>query len=111
MFFRSHDNYYSNTSNINRLELKLPIQLTLFTILSYQFFFRKYLSWSQRRDKMAFNQHRIRITVTYESSFRYRCEGGWLQLEGGGRVCGPNERFDRPVVLFSDRSVPILHMQ
>ncbi|XP_033195811.2 uncharacterized protein LOC117159777 [Bombus vancouverensis nearcticus] len=39
------------------------------------------------------------------------CEGGWLQLEGGGRVCGPNERFDRPVVLFSDRSVPILHMQ
>ncbi|KAG6804406.1 hypothetical protein HZU73_00328 [Apis mellifera caucasica] len=39
------------------------------------------------------------------------CEGGWLQLEGGGRVCGPNERFDRPVVLFSDKSVPILHMQ
>ncbi|XP_012351085.1 uncharacterized protein LOC100871724 isoform X6 [Apis florea] len=39
------------------------------------------------------------------------CEGGWLQLEGGGRVCGPNERFDRPVVLFSDKSIPILHMQ
>nr|XP_003706760.1 PREDICTED: uncharacterized protein LOC100877900 [Megachile rotundata] len=39
------------------------------------------------------------------------CEGGWLQLEGGARVCGRNERFDRPVVLFSDKPMPILHMQ
>ncbi|KZC07540.1 PREDICTED: uncharacterized protein LOC107185845 [Dufourea novaeangliae] len=39
------------------------------------------------------------------------CEGGWLQLEGGARVCGRNERFGQPVVLFSDKSVPILHMQ
>ncbi|XP_076237121.1 uncharacterized protein LOC143180943 [Calliopsis andreniformis] len=39
------------------------------------------------------------------------CEGGWLQLEGGARVCGRNERFDRPVVLFSDKPEPILHMQ
>ncbi|XP_024947833.1 uncharacterized protein LOC107274742 isoform X2 [Cephus cinctus] len=39
------------------------------------------------------------------------CEGGWLELEGGARVCGRNERFDRPVVLFSDKSVAILHMQ
>ncbi|XP_076760042.1 uncharacterized protein LOC143428794 [Xylocopa sonorina] len=39
------------------------------------------------------------------------CEGGWLQLEGGARVCGRNERFNRPVVLFSDKSVPVLHMQ
>ncbi|CAK9826221.1 hypothetical protein ANTRET_LOCUS4103 [Anthophora retusa] len=39
------------------------------------------------------------------------CEGGWLQLEGGARVCGRNERFNRPVVLFSDKPMPILHMQ
>ena len=39
------------------------------------------------------------------------CEGGWLQLEGGARVCGLNERFDRPVVLFSDKPAPVLHMQ
>ncbi|XP_029034401.1 uncharacterized protein LOC114871949 [Osmia bicornis bicornis] len=39
------------------------------------------------------------------------CEGGWLQLEGGARVCGRNERFDRPVVMFSDKPIPILHMQ
>lgn len=65
MFFKSYDIYYSNASNINRLELKLSIQLTLFTILSYRFVYRKYLGWSQRRDKMAFNQNRIRITFTY----------------------------------------------
>ncbi|XP_043253093.1 uncharacterized protein LOC122397767 [Colletes gigas] len=39
------------------------------------------------------------------------CEGGWLQLEGGARVCGRNERFVQPVVLFSDKQIPILHMQ
>ncbi|XP_078040773.1 uncharacterized protein LOC144472018 [Augochlora pura] len=39
------------------------------------------------------------------------CEGGWLQLEGGARVCGSNERFTRPVVLFSDKQFPIFHMQ
>ncbi|XP_033212301.1 uncharacterized protein LOC117169901 [Belonocnema kinseyi] len=39
------------------------------------------------------------------------CEGGWLQLQGGARVCGRNERFDPPIVLFSDKSVAILHMQ
>ncbi|KAG7206256.1 hypothetical protein KM043_003648 [Ampulex compressa] len=39
------------------------------------------------------------------------CEGGWLQLEGGARVCGRNERFDRPVVLFSDKPITTLHMQ
>ncbi|XP_054006507.1 uncharacterized protein LOC128891206 [Hylaeus anthracinus] len=39
------------------------------------------------------------------------CEGGWLQLEGGARVCGRDERFGQPVVLFSDKQVPILHMQ
>ncbi|XP_076303892.1 cubilin isoform X1 [Lasioglossum baleicum] len=39
------------------------------------------------------------------------CEGGWLQLEGGARVCGRNKRFAQPVVLFSDKPVPILHMQ
>ncbi|KAK0169158.1 hypothetical protein PV327_002903 [Microctonus hyperodae] len=39
------------------------------------------------------------------------CEGGWLQLNGGARICGSNARFDRPVVLFSDKSQVILHMQ
>ncbi|XP_018400897.1 PREDICTED: uncharacterized protein LOC108778264 [Cyphomyrmex costatus] len=39
------------------------------------------------------------------------CEGGWLQLEGSARVCGRNQRFDRPVVLFSDKPVATLHMQ
>ncbi|KYM83023.1 hypothetical protein ALC53_06288 [Atta colombica] len=39
-----------------------------------------------------------------------RCEGGWLQLEGSARVCGRNQRFDRPVVLFSDKPVATLHM-
>ncbi|KAK0093527.1 hypothetical protein PV326_013353 [Microctonus aethiopoides] len=39
------------------------------------------------------------------------CEGGWLQLDGGARICGSNARFDRPVVLFSDKSQVILHMQ
>ncbi|XP_020299440.1 uncharacterized protein LOC109863569 [Pseudomyrmex gracilis] len=39
------------------------------------------------------------------------CEGGWLQLEGSARVCGLNQRFDRPVVLFSDKPVATLHMQ
>lgn len=45
------------------------------------------------------------------SSFCCRCEGGWLQLEGSARVCGRNQRFDRPVVLFSDKPIAILHMQ
>lgn len=44
-------------------------------------------------------------------SFCCRCEGGWLQLEGSARVCGRNQRFDRPVVLFSDKPVATLHMQ
>nr|KAF7417077.1 hypothetical protein H0235_011608 [Vespula pensylvanica] len=39
------------------------------------------------------------------------CQGGWLQFEGGARVCGRNKRFDRPVVLFSDKPVATLHMQ
>ncbi|XP_044006898.1 uncharacterized protein LOC122851614 [Aphidius gifuensis] len=39
------------------------------------------------------------------------CEGGWLQLEGGARVCGSNARFDRPVVLFSDKPEATLRMQ
>ncbi|XP_018312084.1 uncharacterized protein [Mycetomoellerius zeteki] len=39
------------------------------------------------------------------------CEGGWLQLEGSARVCGRNQRFDRPVVLFSDKPIATLHMQ
>lgn len=39
------------------------------------------------------------------------CEGGWLQLQGGARVCGRNERFDPPIVLFSDKAAAILHMQ
>lgn len=43
--------------------------------------------------------------------FVCRCEGGWLQLEGSARVCGRNQRFDRPVVLFSDKPVATLHMQ
>ncbi|XP_047355629.1 uncharacterized protein LOC124951361 isoform X2 [Vespa velutina] len=38
------------------------------------------------------------------------CQGGWLQFEGGARVCGRNKRFDRPVVLFSDKPVATLHM-
>ncbi|XP_063994999.1 uncharacterized protein LOC135172682 [Diachasmimorpha longicaudata] len=38
------------------------------------------------------------------------CEGGWLQLEGSARVCGNNMRFDRPVVLFSDKPEPTLRM-
>ncbi|XP_046619142.1 uncharacterized protein LOC124304671 [Neodiprion virginianus] len=39
------------------------------------------------------------------------CEGGWLQLESGARVCGQNERFDPPVVLFSDKDSTTLQMQ
>ncbi|XP_074106935.1 uncharacterized protein LOC141532480 [Cotesia typhae] len=39
------------------------------------------------------------------------CEGGWLELEGGARICGSNVRFDRPVVLFSDKSEATLRMQ
>ncbi|EZA46936.1 hypothetical protein X777_00538, partial [Ooceraea biroi] len=38
------------------------------------------------------------------------CEGGWLQLEGSARVCGRNQRFDRPVVLFSDKPIATLNM-
>ncbi|KYN28096.1 hypothetical protein ALC57_02532, partial [Trachymyrmex cornetzi] len=43
-------------------------------------------------------------------SVKIMCEGGWLQLEGSARVCGRNQRFDRPVVLFSDKPVATLHM-
>ncbi|XP_020710895.2 uncharacterized protein LOC105690974 [Athalia rosae] len=39
------------------------------------------------------------------------CEGGWLQLEKGAMVCGRNERFDPPVVLFSDDEVATLDMR
>ncbi|XP_043281028.1 uncharacterized protein [Venturia canescens] len=39
------------------------------------------------------------------------CEGGWLQLEGGARVCGANVRFQQPVVLFSDKPEATLYMQ
>ncbi|KOC67493.1 hypothetical protein WH47_10945 [Habropoda laboriosa] len=45
------------------------------------------------------------------ASGKNRCEGGWLQLEGGARVCGHDKRFQQPVVLFSDKPMPILHMQ
>lgn len=41
----------------------------------------------------------------------FRCQGGWLYLEGGGRVCGADERFGPPVVLFSDNPTPVLHME
>ncbi|KAJ8678959.1 hypothetical protein QAD02_014746, partial [Eretmocerus hayati] len=39
------------------------------------------------------------------------CEGGWLQFEGGGRICGRDSRLQQPIVLFSDKPEPILHMQ
>ncbi|XP_034937259.1 uncharacterized protein [Chelonus insularis] len=39
------------------------------------------------------------------------CEGGWLELEGGARICGSNVRSDPPVVLFSDKSPATLWMK
>ncbi|XP_011494413.1 PREDICTED: uncharacterized protein LOC105359497 [Ceratosolen solmsi marchali] len=39
------------------------------------------------------------------------CEGGWLQFEGGARICGRNSRLQQPIVLFSDKPEPVLHMQ
>ncbi|XP_023248428.1 uncharacterized protein LOC106647468 [Copidosoma floridanum] len=39
------------------------------------------------------------------------CEGGWLEFEGGPRICGRDLRLHQPIVLFSDKPEPILRVQ
>lgn len=55
-----------------------------------------------------------------ENCFVYSCSGGYIQLMSGAevvqsasynRVCGSNERYSPPVVLFSDGDAATLLFQ
>ncbi|XP_058793982.1 uncharacterized protein LOC131665838 [Phymastichus coffea] len=39
------------------------------------------------------------------------CEGGWIQFDGGARICGADKRLHQPIVMFSDKPQPVLHFQ
>jgi hypothetical protein len=68
-----------------------------------------------RSEKVADTTPRV-VLETFPSMSLYRCEGGHLRFGGldekddfdGAELCGVNERYSPPAVLFSDDGITTL---